>query len=59
MKLPRLKVPRPTRPRRTFTDAMEVTGLGCLVADAWWWQPQVGLATLGLVLLYIGWAVGE
>lgn len=59
MKLPRLRIPCPKRPRRTFTDVMEVTGLGCLVGDAWWWQPHAGLAALGVVLLYIGWAVGE
>lgn len=57
MKLPRL--PRPQRPRRTLTDALDVAGLGCLVGDAWWWQPQAGLAALGAVLVYIGWAVGE
>jgi hypothetical protein len=57
VKLPRL--PRPQRPRRTLTDALDVAGLGCLVGDAWWWQPQAGLAALGAVLVYIGWAVGE
>jgi hypothetical protein len=52
-----VKLPRLQRPRRALTDVMDVAGLGCLVADAWWWQPQAGLAALGAVLLFIGWAV--
>lgn len=59
MKLPRLKVPRPARPRRTLTDALDVAGIGCLVGSAWWWQPILGLVALGVALLVIGWAVGE
>lgn len=59
MKLPRLRVPRVKRPRRTLTDVMDVTGLGCLVGATWWWQPIVGLAVLGLALLVVGWVVGE
>lgn len=57
MKLPRL--PRLQRLRRTLTDVMDLAGLGCLVGAAWWWQPIVGLAALGLVLLYMGWAVDQ
>jgi hypothetical protein len=57
VKLPRL--PRLQRLRRTLTDVMDLAGLGCLVGAAWWWQPIVGLAALGLVLLYMGWAVDQ
>ncbi|MGW1892137.1 hypothetical protein ACWCP6_18035 [Streptomyces sp. NPDC002004] len=54
-----MKLPRLRRPRRTLTDLMDVTGLGCLVGAAWWWQPLVGLVALGLALLLIGWAVDQ
>ncbi|MFF1702600.1 hypothetical protein [Streptomyces sp. NPDC058252] len=54
-----LRMPKPKRPRRMLTDAMDVAGLGCLVGAAWWWQPIIGLAVLGLVLLYMGWAVDQ
>lgn len=59
MKLPRLKVPRPKRPRRTFTDITDLAGIGCLVGSAWWWQPLAGLIATGVALLVIGWVVGE
>ncbi|HWU23256.1 MAG TPA: hypothetical protein VN088_17085 [Nocardioides sp.] len=52
MKLP--KLPRLQRPRRVLTDVMDVAGLGCLVGAAWWWQPIVGLAVLGVALLFVG-----
>lgn len=51
-KLPRLR-------RGPLSDAVEVAGLGCLVGAAWWWLPIVGLVALGLVLLLIGWVVGD
>jgi len=54
-----VKLPRLKRPRRTLTDALEVAGIGCMVGAAWWWQPIIGLAILGVALFYIGWAVGE
>lgn len=57
MKLPRLRLPRLKRPRRTLTDVMDVAGLGCLVGAAWWWQPIVGLVCLGVALIVTGWAV--
>jgi hypothetical protein len=54
-----LRIPKPSRPRRALTDLIDVAGLGCLVSAAWWWQPIIGLAALGLVLLFIGWAVDQ
>lgn len=54
-----LRIPKPARPRRVLTDVLDVAGLGCLVGAAWWWQPIIGLTALGLVLLYIGWAVDQ
>lgn len=54
-----LRIPKPARPRRALTDVVDVSGLGCLVGAAWWWQPIIGLAALGLVLLFIGWAVDQ
>lgn len=55
MKLPRL--PRPVRPGRVASDAVDLLGLGCLDAAAWWLYPVAGLVVLGLVLLLIGWVM--
>jgi hypothetical protein len=57
-RLPRLQL-RLKRPRRTLTDVLDLSGIGCLVGATWWWQPILGLAALGAALLFIGWAVGE
>lgn len=47
-----------SRVRRTsVSDLVDVAGLGCLVAAAWWWLPIVGLVALGLALLLAGWAL--
>jgi hypothetical protein len=54
-----VKLSRLKRPRRTFTDLMDVAGIGCLVGAAWWWQPLVGLVATGVALLAASWAVGE
>ena len=61
MKLPRLPRPklRLKRPRRTLTDVLDLSGIGCLVGAAWWWEPVIGLVALGVALLFVGWAVGE
>lgn len=48
--LPRLR-------RSAISDLVDVTGLGCLVGAAWWWQPIVGLVALGGALLLAGWAI--
>jgi hypothetical protein len=45
--------------RTTVSDLLDVAGLGCLVGAAWWWIPVVGLVATGLVLLLIGWVVGN
>ena len=37
---------------------VELAGLGCLVAAAWWWLPVVGLVSLGVVLVYVAQAFG-
>ncbi|MFC1410502.1 hypothetical protein ACEZCY_14685 [Streptacidiphilus sp. N1-12] len=55
MKLPRL--PRPARAARTASDLVDLLGLGCLDAAAWWLYPVAGLVVLGLVLLLIGWVM--
>ncbi|WKK26559.1 hypothetical protein QZH56_13760 [Streptomyces olivoreticuli] len=52
-----MKLSRPRRPRRAFTDALDVAGLGCLVTAAWWCHPVAGLIVLGLVLLLMGWVM--
>lgn len=58
MRLPKIpKLPKPSRPRRLATDLVDVAGLGCLDGAAWWIQPVAGLAVLGVMLLFVGWAV--
>lgn len=52
-------MPRLQRPRRSLSDVVDLAGLGCLTAAAWWWQPLAGLVVLGLVLLLIGWVVDD
>lgn len=54
-KLPTLR--RPAAPRRLTTDLVDVAGLGCLDGAAWWLHPIAGLITLGVMLLFVGWAV--
>lgn len=41
----------------SFTDVIEVAGLGCLDGAAWWIHPIAGLTVLGAALLFVGWAV--
>jgi hypothetical protein len=49
------KIPKPSLPRRSITDLVEVAGLGCLDGAAWWIHPILGLAVLGAMLLFVGW----
>lgn len=53
MRLPKL------RARGSLSDAVELAGLGCLDAAAWWLWPIAGLIVLGLVLLLIGWVMDQ
>lgn len=46
-------------PRSAAADLFDVGGLGCLVGAAWWWQPVVGLVSLGLALLLTGWVTSD
>ncbi|MFE9372256.1 hypothetical protein ACFYM2_21150 [Streptomyces sp. NPDC006711] len=46
-------------PRSSVSDVVDLAGLGCLVGAAWWWVPVVGLVVTGLVLLLVGWVVGN
>lgn len=55
LKLPKLR--KPKAPRRLATDLLDVAGLGCLDAAAWWIQPIAGLAVLGVMLLFVGWVM--
>lgn len=54
MKLPRFKRPK----KRMASDLVDLAGLACLDAAAWWLCPVAGLIVLGLVLLLIGWVTG-
>lgn len=57
-----MKLPRPkalARPTRALSDLVDLAGLGCLDAAAWWLCPVAGLIVLGLVLLLIGWVMGR
>ncbi|PJN00800.1 hypothetical protein CG740_23120 [Streptomyces sp. CB01201] len=56
MRLPKLSF---RIPRSSVSDVVDLAGLGCLVGAAWWWVPVVGLVVTGLVLLLIGWVVGN
>lgn len=55
----RLRGLRARIPRSVTADAFDVSGLGCLVGAAWWWQPIVGLVSLGLALLIAGWVTSD
>lgn len=46
-------------PRSATADACDVSGLGCLVGAAWWWQPIIGLVALGAALLIAGWVTSD
>jgi hypothetical protein len=60
MRLPKLpKLRRPAAPRRIISDLVEMAGLGCLDGAAWSIHPIAGLITLGVMLLFVGWAVGR
>lgn len=55
-----MRLPKLPRPRRgLISTTAELAGLGSLVGAAWWWLPVVGLVATGLVLLLIGWVVGD
>lgn len=43
--------------RRAVSDLVDVAGLGCLDAAAWWLWPPAGLIVLGGMLLLIGWVM--
>jgi hypothetical protein len=55
----RLRGMRARIPRSATADAFDVSGLGCLVGAAWWWQPIVGLVALGAALLIAGWVTSD
>jgi hypothetical protein len=46
-------------PRSATSDAFDVSGLGCLVGAAFWWQPIAGLVALGAALLLAGWMTSD
>ena len=37
------------------SDFFELAGIGCLVGAAWWFIPILGLVSLGVALIYLGW----
>jgi hypothetical protein len=37
------------------SDFYELAGIGCLVGAAWWFVPVLGLVSLGVALIYLGW----
>ncbi|MFI0894885.1 hypothetical protein [Streptomyces sp. NPDC020983] len=43
--------------RRVLSDLVDVAGLGCLDAAAWWLWPPAGLIVLGGMLLLVGWVM--
>lgn len=55
----RLHMPKFRPPSASTSTLIDLAGLGCLVGAAWWWLPIVGLVATGLVLLLIGWVMGE
>lgn len=45
--------------RGHVSDAAELSGFGCLVGAAFWWQPIVGLVALGAVLVLAGMVIDQ
>ncbi|MGA5819722.1 hypothetical protein ACPC54_17915 [Kitasatospora sp. NPDC094028] len=43
--------------RRLISDLVDLAGLACLDAAAWWLHPVLGLAVAGAVLLLVGWVM--
>ncbi|NUR03288.1 MAG: hypothetical protein HOY79_44280 [Streptomyces sp.] len=43
--------------RRLLSDVVDVAGLACLDAAAWWLHPIAGLALAGVALLLVGWVI--
>lgn len=41
------------------SDVFELAGIGCLVGAVWWWNPIIGLLSLGVALIYLGWVTHE
>jgi hypothetical protein len=59
VKLPKWRFRRPAKPMGVISDLVEVAGIGCLVAAAWWWVPIAGLIALGMALLLVGWVMDQ
>jgi hypothetical protein len=54
-----LKLPKLSAPKRAISDCIDVLGLGCLNAAAYWWHPIVGLVATGIILCFVGWVMDQ